>query len=118
MPEEQTENRQAQPTEVQSKSNSDHRERALRSAIFGSSFIMWILAIFIIVSLNSIREELVEIRRSVDSNLADIGGLSGYQLVDKDGNAVYTLNWPGGAEYDVPTADAELENEAGPVPAQ
>ncbi len=69
------------------------KERSLRSAIIGTSIIFWILAIFLINSMNAIKTELETANQFVQSYMYMAGqsNLAGYQLVDPEGKTVYTF---------------------------
>ena len=64
---------------------------SLRTAIIGTSIIMWILALFIINSLNGLRAEMESTNQKLDviMNNAASNFIGGYRLVDPDGNVVY-----------------------------
>ncbi len=76
---------QAQPESVGGEGKS------LRTAIIGTSIIMWILAIFVINALNGIKTELGNIKQMVSDTSASVTNLypARYQITDKDGAVVY-----------------------------
>lgn len=60
--------------------------RSLRTVFLGSCLIFWILAIFIIVSLQNVHQELQQVNRSVMNLMTITGGraLDSYELVAAD----------------------------------
>jgi hypothetical protein len=74
-------------------SEKSNQERSLRTAIIGTSIIFWILAVFIINSMNGIRQEIDKTNQYVQTYMSIAGqaNLSGFQLVDPSGKVVYTF---------------------------
>jgi hypothetical protein len=90
-------------------SEKSNQDRSLRTAIIGTSVIFWILAVFIINSMNGIRQEIDKTNQYVQTYMSIAGqaNLGGFQLVDPNGKVVYTFQR-------LPEQDMEmLEEQAG-----
>lgn len=86
--------------------------KSLRTAIIGTSIIMWILAIFVINALNGIKAELGNVKQIVSDTSASITNLypARYQITDKDGAVVYkfeTIPTPVGEGSQMPMIPSE-----------
>lgn len=81
----------AEEGQQQAKQREEKRQRSLRSAIIGSSIVLWILTIFLINIMYSVNAKLGELKQYLQINMAMFGSRSieQYQIVDKDGNLVY-----------------------------
>ena len=68
----------------------------MRTAVVGTCFILWVLAVFTIVSANQIKADIGAVRSSVEALMSTSAGanVSGMTMVDKDGAVVYTLKRP------------------------
>ena len=65
---------------------------SLRTVVIGSSVVVWILAIWMINTLNTINEKLSAIDQSLQATMSASSGqrpVESYQVTDKDGNLVY-----------------------------
>jgi biopolymer transport protein ExbB/TolQ len=67
------------------------QDGSMRSVLLGSSVVIWILAIFMIVTLNNMKTELVKLNDQVNSLISVASGASVgmYEVADKDGTVVY-----------------------------
>jgi hypothetical protein len=67
--------------------------RGLKALVVASSLVLWVLALFTIVSLNSLRAEMKALRTTTDTIMAfgERQSLEAMQAVDKDGEVVYTF---------------------------
>ena len=79
--------------ETETKTKIQNDDRSLRSAVIGTSIILWILAIFMINIMNSMNSKFDKIANYMESYISIAGRpqLETYQLVDKDGNLAYTF---------------------------
>ena len=87
--------------------NAGAEGKSLRTAIIGTSIIMWILAIFVINALNGIKTELGNVKQIVSDTSSSITNLypARYQITDKDGAVVYkfeTIPTPAGEGSEMP----------------
>lgn len=67
--------------------------RGLKALVVGSSVVLWVVALFAVTSLNSLRAEMKELRQTVDSVLltTQAQSLEAMQAVGKDGEVAYTF---------------------------
>ena len=65
--------------------------RSLRAVVIGTSIIMWILALFIIYTLNGIKDQLEQLNTTLNdvATLTSSHALGNYQIVDRSGKVVY-----------------------------
>ena len=72
--------------EAQPQVNQD----SMRSVILGSSVVIWILAIFMIVTLNNMKNELIKLNTQVKTltSIAGDSNIGQYQVTDEDGKKV------------------------------
>lgn len=63
-----------------------------KSLLIGCSIVIWILAIFMIVTLNNIKDELRKMNMMVENLQRNTTTtLSSYQVKDANGNVVYSF---------------------------
>jgi hypothetical protein len=74
-------------TEAQPQASQDG---SMRSVLLGSSVVIWILAIFMIVTLNNLKTELIKLNTQVKTLTSLVGdsNLGQFQVMDKDGEKV------------------------------
>ena len=67
-----------------------------RTAVVGTCVILWVLAVFMIVSANRVKAELAAIRSGLGFLISTSGGgnINGVTIVDRDGTIVYRLRRP------------------------
>ncbi len=65
-------------------------DSALRTVIIGSSLIMWLLAIFMIYTLNGIKSELEKLNQTVTDLVPVVSALNmaNFEVVDAQGKVV------------------------------
>ena len=70
------------------------QDGSMRSVLLGSSVVIWILAIFMIVTLNNMKSELVKLNERVNSliSVASEANPGMYEIADKEGTVVYKFN--------------------------
>lgn len=69
-------------------------EQSVRTVIVGACIILWLTAIYMINLMNGISQKLEKIDMDLQSsNLSTLNHrpLENYQVVDKDGNVVYSF---------------------------
>jgi hypothetical protein len=65
-----------------------------KTLLVGCSIVIWILAIFMIITLNNIKSELTKLNSNVEMLMqspANSTSLAGYQIKDAEGNVVYSF---------------------------
>lgn len=67
--------------------------RSLRTVFVGTSAILWILAVFIIMTLNSMKKTLESLQTTTQMQGMTIGQMSPglYEIQDADGNLIYKI---------------------------
>jgi hypothetical protein len=67
--------------------------RGLKAIVVGSCVVLWVVSLFAITSLNSLRAEVKELRNTVDTvlSLSERQSLEAVQAIGKDGEVAYTF---------------------------
>ncbi len=82
-----------QPTEAAGVKTVAAIDPSLRAAVLGTCVAVWILAVFMITSINAMREDVSQIRTTTESVLIGVNtpNLAGMRVVDSSGAEVYSL---------------------------
>lgn len=93
MAEQQEQVEQTAQTGEQAMTPADDTNKSLRLAIIFSSIVLWIMAIFMINILYSINAKIDTLSQYMQATLSVAGQrpLDSFQVVDKDGNVVYSF---------------------------
>jgi hypothetical protein len=63
-----------------------------KTLLVGCSIVIWILALFMIYTLNSIKDEMHKLNSNVEMMMTTQTPLSSFDLKDAEGNVVYSFS--------------------------
>ena len=80
----------AEETKAPEAQGQTSQDGSMRSVLLGSSVVIWILAVFMIITLNNLKSELIKLNSQVKSLTSVVGeaNLGQYQIMDDDGEKV------------------------------
>jgi hypothetical protein len=79
----------------------------LRALFVGSTVVLWLLAMFVIASLNNANKRLERLQQNLDTVADTVSGMPYWEVHDADGNVVYRIHVPDPADED----DADVGRE-------